>query len=62
MTEATQIRAIANYHHNTIKIIQRIESGKVGDTVLLAELEEIIGLKVTHGGRGYSYIRSAIRY
>lgn len=55
-------RAIPNYAVPTLKLIERMRHGKIGDELTDEELSRIAGCPVGVGKEGYSYLLSARNY
>ena len=60
MTEAKQ--TIARISAFTSRAIERLQTGKPGDTVTADQMRDVIGMDCRSRDKGYSYVRSAIHH
>ncbi len=59
-TEAKQ--TIARISAFTSRAIERLQTGKPGDTVTADQMRDVIGMDCRSRDKGYSYVRSAIHH
>jgi hypothetical protein len=61
-TEQKTVPHFAQYSPYTVRLIEWLKNGKIGDEYTDDHLKEVSGLDCSPGGRGYSHLQSAIRH
>ena len=62
MNEQQSVKSVPGFHPLTVRLIDKLKGGTVGDEIPGATLAEIIGMSTDVGMRGYGYLMSAIRH